>query len=202
MSRVKQPDDNIYVKVVIIGDSNVGKTSIAQRFVDDTFHEHTSNSVGASYFVKHLEIEDRKVYFQIWDTAGQENFRSLVPMYLRNAKIALLVYDITSMISFLNLEVWRSDLLTAEPGVTVAVIGNKSDLKDNREVEVRKGQDFASKRGMLFTETSAKRGTNVEEIFFELGSQILLNGTQGLNMETVRVGPSEGIERKIRNCCS
>lgn len=137
--------------------------------------------------MKHLEIEDRKVYFQIWDTAGQENFRSLVPMFLRDAKIALLVYDITSMVgkithakswgvlgqrisintsmffvrirsykwnkytdrcdilgyrnilqeSFLNLQAWQSDLLTAEPEVTVAVIGNKSDLKDYRKVEVR-----------------------------------------------------------------
>lgn len=202
MNRPRQCDDNIYVKVVIIGDSGVGKTSVAQRFVDDTFYDYTPASVGASYFIKHLEIEDRKVYFQIWDTAGQENFRSLVPMFLRNAKIALLVYDITKMISFLNLEVWRSDLLLAEPGVTVAVIGNKSDLKDDRQVEVRKGQDYANKHGMLFTETSAKRGTNVEEIFFELGSQIMQQNIKEQNIKTVQLGLSGERERKLKDCCN
>ncbi|XP_062570959.1 uncharacterized protein LOC134232984 [Saccostrea cucullata] len=202
MNRPRQCDDNIYVKVVIIGDSGVGKTSVAQRFVDDTFYDYTPASVGASYFIKHLEIEDRKVYFQIWDTAGQENFRALVPMYLRNAKIALLVYDITKMISFLNLEVWRSDLLLAEPGVTVAVIGNKSDLKDDRQVEVRKGQDYANKHGMLFTETSAKRGTNVEEIFFELGSQIVQQNIKEQNIKTVQLGLSGEREKKLKDCCN
>lgn len=202
MNRPRQCDDNIYVKVVIIGDSGVGKTSVAQRFVDDTFYDYTPASVGASYFIKHLEIEDKKVYFQIWDTAGQENFRALVPMFLRNAKIALLVYDITKMISFLNLEVWRSDLLLAEPGVTVAVIGNKSDLKDDRQVEVRKGQDYANKHGMLFTETSAKRGTNVEEIFFELGSQIMQQNIKEQNIKTVQLGLSGERERKLKDCCN
>ncbi|XP_052673163.1 uncharacterized protein LOC128155482 [Crassostrea angulata] len=194
-------EELFYDLVVIIGDSGVGKTSIAQRFAQDSFSENTAMSVGAGYFVKHLEIEDRKVQFQIWDTAGQENFRSLVPMFLRDAKIALLVYDITSMESFLNLEAWQSDLLTAEPEVTVAVIGNKSDLKDYRKVEVRKGQGYANRHKMLFTETSAKRGTNVEEIFFELGSQLLQRNVQEKSEQNIKVGPGESMSKKVRDCC-
>lgn len=201
MSRPGLQDDKFCVKVVIIGDSGVGKTSIAQRFAQDSFSENTASSVGAGYFVKHLEIEDRKVYFQIWDTAGQENFRSLVPMFLRDAKIALLVYDITSMESFLNLQAWQSDLLTAEPEVTVAVIGNKSDLRDYRKVEVRKGQGYANRHKMLFTETSAKRGTNVEEIFFELGSQLLQRNVQEKSEQNIKVGPGESMSKKVRDCC-
>ncbi|XP_078322838.1 uncharacterized protein LOC111124284 [Crassostrea virginica] len=200
-SPAAQYDDNLPVKVVIIGDSAVGKTAITRRFVDDTFSETTAMSVGAGYFVKHLEIEDKKVFFQIWDTAGQESFRSLVPMFLRNSKIALLVYDITKRESFDHLDGWRTDLISMEPDVLVAVIGNKSDLKDKREVEVREGQGYANKLGMKFTETSAKRGTNVEEIFFELGSQLLQRKLEEKQKETVKVRPGGGKNMNVRNCC-
>nr|XP_022322847.1 ras-related protein Rab-33-like [Crassostrea virginica] len=200
-SPAAQYDDNLPVKVVIIGDSAVGKTAITRRFVDDTFSETTAMSVGAGYFVKHLEIEDKKVFFQIWDTAGQESFRSLVPMFLRNSKIALLVYDITKRESFDHLDGWRTDLISMEPDVLVAVIGNKSDLKDKRVVEVREGQGYANKLGMKFTETSAKRGTNVEEIFFELGSQLLQRKLEEKQKETVKVRPGGGKNMNVRNCC-
>lgn len=162
--------DPVRVKVVVIGDMCVGKTAIAHRFTKNAFEEKLPHTVGASYYIRSMEIEGRTILFQIWDTAGQERFRSLVPMYLRDADIALLVYDITSKETFHSLELWRTELLTSAPcHVTTAVVGNKSDLGAKRQIESTTGRAYAVKHRMLYTETSAKLGTNVEELFYDLG---------------------------------
>ncbi|KAK3083326.1 hypothetical protein FSP39_019514 [Pinctada imbricata] len=164
-------DDVIKVKVVVIGDVSVGKTSLATRFTKQVFDERASHTIGASYYVRTIEIEDRRVLFQIWDTAGQERFRSLVPMYLRDTKIAIIVYDISSKKSFESMDHWKRELSASAPSDTiVALVGNKCDLHLKREVDSKHGRAYATRHGMMFLETSAKLGTNIDELFHHLVS--------------------------------
>ncbi|XP_056010299.1 uncharacterized protein LOC130051745 isoform X1 [Ostrea edulis] len=216
MSRIElsESDDPVRVKVVVVGDMCVGKTAIALRFTKNAFEEKIAHTVGASYYIRSMDIEDRTILFQIWDTAGQERFRSLVPMYLRDADIALLVYDITSEESFHSLELWRTELLASAPShVTTAVVGNKSDLGSKRKIEATAGRAYAMKHRMLYTETSAKLGTNVEELFYDLGLR-MANPELGGQMENsikvpekyknvinVQIPPADDIPPPQKSCC-
>ncbi|XP_062570958.1 uncharacterized protein LOC134232982 [Saccostrea cucullata] len=216
MSKIElsESDDPVRVKVVVIGDMCVGKTAISHRFTKNAFEEKIAHTVGASYYIRSMEIEDRTVLFQIWDTAGQERFRSLVPMYLRDADIALLVFDITSQESFHSLELWRTELMTSAPAhVTAAVVGNKSDLGSKRKIEATAGRAYAVKHRMLYTETSAKLGTNVEELFYDLGLRFANPELSGhiensikvpekyKNIISVQIPPKEETEFSQKSCC-
>ncbi|XP_056010300.1 ras-related protein Rab-5B-like isoform X2 [Ostrea edulis] len=169
MSRIElsESDDPVRVKVVVVGDMCVGKTAIALRFTKNAFEEKIAHTVGASYYIRSMDIEDRTILFQIWDTAGQERFRSLVPMYLRDADIALLVYDITSEESFHSLELWRTELLASAPShVTTAVVGNKSDLGSKRKIEATDcGWPIQSSADRWKTALKCQRNTKTSSTF-------------------------------------
>ena len=164
------------LKFVIIGDSGVGKSNILLRYIYNSFSEEFKTTVGVEFGAKNIEI-DKKVYrIQIWDTAGQENFRSIARAYYKNSVCALVVYDISKHSSFEDIQVWIDDCIkqTAK-SVLLFLIGNKNDLNDEREVSYEEGEAYAKAHKMMFLEASAKTGNNINEIFERSVKQIAKN---------------------------
>jgi small GTP-binding protein len=162
---------DVLLKLVLIGDSSVGKTKLIQQWTQHTFDDTSQPTVGIGYQQKEISIEGLKVIVQIWDTAGSDQYRSLIPAYFRGAHAALLVYDITSHRSFESLDGWlRKVQEHAECNIVVLVVGNKSDLASERTVTMDEGNDYAAKHSMTFIETSAKENVNIEEAFTQLVS--------------------------------
>ena len=164
---------NYLFKYIIIGDSAVGKSNILLRYIHDKFNEEFQSTIGVEFGAKNLKIEDKIYRIQIWDTAGQETFRSITRAYYKNSVCACVVYDITNKNSFNNIKSWIEDCKKASPKtVFLILIGNKVDLEDKREVSYEEGSVYAEKNGMLFFETSAKTGKNIEEIFIKSSHEI------------------------------
>ncbi|KAL7712812.1 Rab family GTPase [Entamoeba marina] len=156
------------VKIVVIGDAGVGKTCISGRLVDDTFKADEKSTIGASFVTTFLPINGTNVKIVIWDTAGQEKYRSMVGMYYRGATVALIVFDITSRSSFDSLAGWHADLMkVAAQDIAIAIVGNKSDLNETREVSTAEGEEFATQRNAIYFEVSALSGSNITELFIE-----------------------------------
>ena len=150
-------------KVVIIGDAAVGKTCLLSRFISDEFIESYQSTIGVDFSSRTMSIENAIIKVQIWDTAGQERFRSICRSYLRGVQAAILVYDVTKMQSFLNLETWVKNLEAENSNkIPTIIIGNKSDLGTERCVSWDNANNFALEHDMLYTETSALEGYNVE----------------------------------------
>ena len=161
-------------KLVFLGDPSVGKTSIITRFMYDNFDRHYQATIGIDFLSKTMYLEDRTVRLQLWDTAGQERFRSLIPSYIRDSSVAVVVYDITSRASFLNTTKWIEDV-RAERGndVVICLVGNKTDLgNDKRQITTEEGEEKANKSGLLFMECSAKAGYNVKSLFRKLATSL------------------------------
>ena len=153
-------------KLVFLGEQSVGKTSIITRFMYDTFDNTYQATIGIDFLSKTMYLEDRTVRLQLWDTAGQERFRSLIPSYIRDSSVAIVVYDITNDASFKQVPKWIEDV-RAERGtdVIIMLVGNKTDLSDKREVSTEEGEKKANEMGVMFIETSAKAGYNVKQLF-------------------------------------
>jgi len=151
----------------------VGKTSIITRFMYDTFDNNYQATIGIDFLSKTLYLEDRTVRLQLWDTAGQERFRSLIPSYIRDSSAAVVVYDITNRASFLNTTKWIEDV-RGERGndVIIALVGNKTDLSDRRQVSVEEGEQKARENDIMFIETSAKAGFNIKALFRRLAGAL------------------------------
>ncbi len=144
----------------------VGKTSLITRFMYDSFDNMYQATIGIDFLSKTMYLEDRTVRLQLWDTAGQERFRSLIPSYIRDSSVAVVVYDISNLKSFHNTRKWVDDV-RGERGqdVIIVLVGNKTDLGDKREVSSQMGEEEARKSGAIFMETSAKVGANVKALF-------------------------------------
>lgn len=169
------------VKLVLLGEAAVGKSSLVLRFVSDEFQENKEPTIGAAFLTQRCSIGDRTIKFEIWDTAGQERFASLAPMYYRNAQAALVVYDITKPASFIKARHWVKELHEqASPGIIIALVGNKADLAngEGRKVAYEEGLQLSEEEGLLFMETSAKTGDGVKEVFLNVGSKIPIPGEQ------------------------
>lgn len=170
-------DHDFLFKAVIIGDANVGKTSILHRFTDDTFEPKYKATVGVDFAFRNIKLEDGTVFkIQIWDTAGQERFNSFTRAYYRGASILLLVFDITNEQTFANLDRWLSELRRAYETdcapIEVVLVGNKCDLERDREVSVADARAFAIQHGIEhYVETSAKTGRNVEKCFQDIAQR-------------------------------
>mmetsp|Transcript_47720 Transcript_47720/g.74461 ORF Transcript_47720/g.74461 Transcript_47720/m.74461 type:complete len:202 (+) Transcript_47720:1-606(+) len=173
MARDSDAFDNRF-KILLTGDSGVGKSSILLRFTDDSFASDQPATIGVDFKVKAIDVDGKKVKLTIWDTAGQERFRTLTSSYYRGAQGVILVYDVTRKETFENLEQWLKevDMYTNRDGVIKLLVGNKID-KANREVTRAEGIDFARSRGMLFIECSAKAKTGIQQAFEELVQKIL-----------------------------
>ena len=153
-------------KILVIGDTGCGKTSIMQRFVEGTFDEQFVVTVGTDFKEKIIEVNEKSIKLQIWDTAGQERFRAINSSYYRGAHGIIVVYDVTDTDSFENTQTWLGDISRyACSEVPRILIGNKCDDITKKEVDYIYGKDFSEKEGMPFIETSAKDGTNILEAF-------------------------------------
>lgn len=161
-------------KILLIGNSSVGKSSLLLRFVDDAWSDVFVPTIGVDFKVRTLKINNSLIKFQIWDTAGQERFKNITANYYRGAHGILVLYDITDVDSFKNLNNWLMEIeKNAKSNVVKVLIGNKSDLSSLRKVSVEEGEEFAEENGMKFIETSAKNRDNVLEAFEELGREIM-----------------------------
>ena len=167
MSSEDIPDLQIHsFKLVILGEEAGGKSSIAQRFVNGKFTNLHQATIGALFLTKKIRHEDRIVKFEIWDTAGQERFHSLTPLYYKNANAAIVVFDVANLGSFERAKTWVNDLIEkANPGIIIALCGNKIDLEDSRVVKKEDAEKYAEEIGSLYTEVSAKLDKNVNELF-------------------------------------
>ncbi|KAL9104060.1 MAG: hypothetical protein Q9163_000957 [Psora crenata] len=183
-------------KLVFLGEQSVGKTSLITRFMYDSFDNMYQATIGIDFLSKTMYLEDRTVRLQLWDTAGQERFRSLIPSYIRDSSVAVVVYDISSLKSFQNTRKWVDDV-RGERGqdVIIVLVGNKTDLGDKREVSTQTGEEEANRCGALFVETSAKVGANVKALFRRIAQA--LPGMEGegpggqSHMIDVSINPSK-----------
>ena len=167
MNSKKNPETPKY-KLIFLGDQNVGKSSILNRFLNDTFVEEYQATIGLDFQSKNVQIENQDIHLLLYDTAGQEKFRSLIPMYTRDANIILLVYDITNKESFNNLSLWLKDLTNINfDEVIFCIVGNKIDLSDKRVVEKEEGEKFGEEHDFIFQEVSAKTGEGFSELFYQ-----------------------------------
>lgn len=168
---------SFHCRVVVIGEASVGKTSILNQLIDHSFYEHEQSTVGANYQLFVQEVDGVKIEIQIWDTAGQEKFRSLGPIYFRNSLGAVVVYDVTNRHSFDNLETWINSFQdVAGTNTVVTVVGNKCDMPQ-AEVQIpeSEAEKWAEMHGYEAFRTSAKTGAGVKEAFYALARQLLKN---------------------------
>ncbi|XP_049579506.1 RAB6B, member RAS oncogene family a isoform X2 [Syngnathus scovelli] len=166
-------------KLVFLGEQSVGKTSLITRFMYDSFDSTYQATIGIDFLSKTMYLEDRTVRLQLWDTAGQERFRSLIPSYIRDSTVAVVVYDITNANSFRQTTKWIDDVRTERGSdVIVMLVGNKTDLADKRQISVKEGEQQAKELSVMFTETSAKTGHNVKQLFRRVASA--LPGIEGI----------------------
>ncbi|XP_008324972.1 ras-related protein Rab-41 isoform X4 [Cynoglossus semilaevis] len=153
-------------KLVFLGEQSVGKTSLITRFMYDSFDNTYQATIGIDFLSKTMYLEDRTVRLQLWDTAGQERFRSLIPSYIRDSTIAVVVYDITNLNSFQQTSKWIDDVRTERGSdVIIMLVGNKTDLADKRQITTEGGEQRAKELNVMFIETSAKTGYNVKQLF-------------------------------------
>ncbi|XP_022989944.1 ras-related protein RABA2a-like [Cucurbita maxima] len=211
----RRPDDDYdyLFKVVLIGDSGVGKSNLLSRFTRNEFCLESKSTIGVEFATRTLQVEGRTVKAQIWDTAGQERYRAITSAYYRGALGALLVYDVTKPMTFDNVNRWLKELRDhADANIVIMLIGNKTDLKHLRAVATEDAQSYSEKEGLSFIETSALEATNVEKAFQTILSEIYrIISKKSLNSDepaaanikegkTIVVGESEANSKKA--CCS
>ncbi|ORY64419.1 P-loop containing nucleoside triphosphate hydrolase protein [Pseudomassariella vexata] len=192
-------------KLLLIGDSGVGKSCLLLRFADDTYTESYISTIGVDFKIRTIELDGKTVKLQIWDTAGQERFRTITSSYYRGAHGICVVYDVTDMDSFNNVKQWLQEIdRYATEGVNKLLVGNKSDMSDKKVVEYTVAKEFADSLGIPFLETSAKNASNVEQAFLtmarqikeRMGSQATTNTKPG-----VQVGPGHSVASSSSGGC-
>lgn len=164
----------LFMKIIVIGDSNVGKTALLYKFTQDKTIKHHDMTIGVDFGSKIIKVDENEIKLQIWDTAGQERFASITQSYCRNAMGIVIVYDITSKVSFDNIGKHLSTASLQNPDVTIMLVGNKKDLVEQRQVDPDEGKRCASVNKCLFIETSIVTNENVNECFHTLAQQIFV----------------------------
>ncbi|KAM9846176.1 ras-related protein Rab-19-like [Aulostomus maculatus] len=182
-------------KIILIGDSNVGKTCVVQNFKSGDFSERQQNTIGVDFTVRTMDIEGKKVKIQVWDTAGQERFRTITQSYYRSAHGAMITYDITRRSTFNSVTDWIREVeLYGAANVVLVVIGNKCDLEDDREVQFEEACNLAHDRGVLAAlETSAKESQNVEAAFMLMARELLLRNGLPVQQEDLEMNNKPSI---------
>ncbi|CAH8643639.1 unnamed protein product [Schistosoma haematobium] len=178
----KDDEYDYLFKVVLIGDSGVGKSNLLSRFTRNEFNLESKSTIGVEFATKSVEIDGRTIKAQIWDTAGQERYRAITAAYYRGAVGALLVYDITKRETFNNLEHWLLELRNnVELDMVVMLVGNKCDLRHLRTVLTEDAKLWAERQGLFFMETSALESTGVESAFYYILKNFVVSMLFGLS---------------------
>eukprot|EP00526_Cylindrotheca_closterium_P023960 CAMPEP_0113602268 /NCGR_PEP_ID=MMETSP0017_2-20120614/665_1 /TAXON_ID=2856 /ORGANISM="Cylindrotheca closterium" /LENGTH=193 /DNA_ID=CAMNT_0000510603 /DNA_START=71 /DNA_END=652 /DNA_ORIENTATION=+ /assembly_acc=CAM_ASM_000147 len=187
-----------HFKLVLLGDTAVGKSCLVVRFVRDEFFEFQEPTIGAAFLTQTVQLDESTVKFEIWDTAGQERYRSLAPMYYRGASAAVIVYDITNPDSFTGAKSWVKELQRrGDPNVVIALAGNKADLESRRKVDFEEANAYAEENGILHLETSAKNANNVKALFVEIAKKLPKNPPQPER----EAFPIAAPQQTTNNCC-
>ena len=171
-------ENKIKLKFLILGDSDVGKTSLLLKYIDNYFPESHLATIGVEFKTKDVECNGYKIHLQLWDTAGQERFRSITKSYFRNANGVIFVYDITDKKTFKSVKDWVRDSEANDTGFKRILLGNKFDLQNKRKVEFKEAKDWADKKQIECMEVSAKLGTNVNKAIMRLVEICLENKTK------------------------
>eukprot|EP00731_Ephydatia_muelleri_P027907 Em0019g780a len=192
------------IKLAVIGDTGVGKTSLLLRFVNGTFTDTASETAQVDKISCSITIDGRKHDLDVWDTAGQEQFGGVTPSYYRKAIGGIVVYDSTNEESFEDVEQWIEDVGTyADPKVKIILVGNKCDLKEKQVVDASNAQGMAKSKGILFIETSAKGDINVKQLFEMLVREIFKESTQQTQPQTqgIKLENDKGNQNHNSKCC-
>jgi Ras-related protein Rab-11A len=199
----KPDDDYDYLfKVVLIGDSGVGKSNLLSRFTRNEFCLESKSTIGVEFATRSIQVDGKTIKAQIWDTAGQERYRAITSAYYRGAVGALLVYDITKQVTYENVERWLKELRAhADSNIIIMLVGNKSDLRHLRSVSVEDATAFSEREGLSFLETSALENVNIEaafqqiltEIYHTVSKKALQQGDDGAP------GPNAGVKLDVRS---
>jgi len=197
-------DYDILHKIVLIGDSGVGKTSLLQRFAEQYFSDTHITTIGVDFKLRTIQVGDKRVKLQVWDTAGQEKFRVITKTYYRNAAGIIIAYDVTNGESFVNTKRWIEEVKNncGDDGVPIVLVGNKCD-SPSRVVSFDDQQDYAKFMNLKFFETSAKENINVDDVFMELTKLVLQRQERNkvINSPTIVIGSSSNTKHKKVNCC-
>ena len=207
-----QEDYDFLYKIVLIGESGVGKSNLLLRFTRNEFDAEKRSTIGVEFATRSIQHDNKVIRAQIWDTAGQERYRAITNAYYRGAVGALVVYDITKENTFKSIERWLSELKdNADPKIVIMIIGNKADLSQTREIEESTAKEFCQNQKLFFFETSALDGTNVENAFksllIEIYKQNSSNVDDGSDMNAAAkpevVSIDQGKEGKSgeKKCC-
>jgi small GTP-binding protein len=205
-----KPNSQIRLKLLIIGDSAVGKTSMLLKYTDNFFPESHLATIGVEFKTKEVEYNGYKIELQVWDTAGQERFKSITKSFFRNANGIIFVYDITQKNTFKNVKDWIKDSEVNDFGFQRILVGNKIDLQNKRQVSLEDAKEWADKKNMEVIETSAKTGANIDKAVLKLIELILQNKTNDEIMNKFGVTEKKNTEKlnnkdnktkKSKKCC-
>mmetsp|Transcript_22688 Transcript_22688/g.25573 ORF Transcript_22688/g.25573 Transcript_22688/m.25573 type:complete len:204 (+) Transcript_22688:160-771(+) len=201
------PEYDYLFKLLLIGDSGVGKSCLLVRFADNSYSDNYISTIGVDFKIRTIDVDGKTIKLQIWDTAGQERFRTITSSYYRGAHGIIVVYDVTEPQSFKNVQNWMQEIdRYASDSVNKLLVGNKCDDAENRAVSYDEGKDLADQFGLQFLETSAKASTNVEEAFLTMAKEIKARVLQKMSDEgsaTKKVGlkPGAAVQKKNSSCC-
>ncbi|KAK7930379.1 hypothetical protein WMY93_006774 [Mugilogobius chulae] len=199
------PEYDYLFKLLLIGDTDVGKSCLLLRFADDTFLDKTINTIGVDFKIRTIELGGKTIKLQIWDTAGQERFRTFSCSYYRGAHGIIVVYDVTRQESFNNVKQWLQEIdLSADESVNKLLVGNKCDLTTKKVVDYTTAKEFADHLGIPFLETSAKNATNVDQAFMWMATEIKNRtgpgATAGKDKDIVKIDSSP-VQTGSGLCC-
>jgi len=205
----KQRDYDYLFKLVLIGDSGVGKSCLLLRFADDAFTESYISTIGVDFRFRTVKIDQKTVKLQIWDTAGQERFRTITSAYYRGADGIIMVYDVTSGDSFEHVNDWLKEVNRyASEGTCKLLVGNKSDRTTDKVVTAEQAKEYADDLGIAFLETSAKSAQNVEEAFLTMAGELIKqrvsrsgNDNSGDGKDKVELGGKKRGKELLDSCC-
>lgn len=194
-------------KVTMLGDANAGKSSIIQRYIANTFSDHSTPTIGATFLSKIIDFDKQSLKLCIWDTAGQERYYSLAASYSRDSKACVIVYDITSRDSFTNLNRWYTSIKDqVTPDTIIVIVGNKDDLVNKEATSLEEAQEYAKSINAMYMRTSAKLGSGIKELFLEISREILGNDNLSVrstikSMQSVSLIKRSSQDPKKKQCC-
>ena len=204
----KQYGYDMLFKLILLGDSAVGKTNILSKYLRNEFDQNSKSTVGVEFSTRNLKIDSYIIKVQIWDTAGQERYRSITNAYYKGAKGGLLIFDLTRRSTFDSIDKWIPDLKTkGDENMVIVLIGNKNDLKEQRQVSTEEGEKKAKLFKLAYMETSALDGNNIENAFNELINTVYKKNYLKLERDIITNNIDKGIDlnkketKKKRGCC-